>query len=295
MDEITSAVAVPVTLGNLIQKETVELTGLKLMANTAAALILNPATEGSQSFSVACEDDIRVSPQHPITVSAEFKEIQIGADLVSEMVIEGQSNKHHAESHNQAINEDESVVSEKSSTCREESTILRTNCYEMSSPNTIKVDDKIHGESSLAETRAELEPVQNLVSVAVELDTEDGSGSDGSDPKPFVAVHEMPEKQPCRTSCQNALELSGTPLWGFSSVCGRRQEMEDAVAVKPQIFEVPSRMLMDEHVNETDEYTSLAHFFGVYDGHGGSQVCLKVLLLNYAIFCIVDVGSFHLT
>ena len=76
MEEISSSVAVPFTLGvgNLIQKESavtthMEITGLKLMANTAAAaLMLNPAVE--------C-----------------LKENQVGAAaLVSEMVIECESN-----------------------------------------------------------------------------------------------------------------------------------------------------------------------------------------------------------
>ncbi|KHN35879.1 Hypothetical protein glysoja_013304 [Glycine soja] len=81
----------------------------------------------------------------------------------------------------------------------------------------------------------------------------------------------MPEKPTC-------LELSGgtstnctTPLWGCSSVCGRREEMEDAIAVKPHLFQVTSRMVRDDHVSENTKY-SPTHFFGVYDGHGGIQV-----------------------
>ncbi|KAJ1439884.1 hypothetical protein SESBI_02106 [Sesbania bispinosa] len=289
MEEITSTVAVPFTLGNLIQKESavtthMEITGLKLMANTAAALIINPAIEGCQSFSVRSENHTDISPQHQIAVSEEVKENQVGADLVSEMVIGGDNNGFH----HQARNEDEfmlakdfqsthnpisqSAASEKNSPCREESAILRTNCYEINSPNTIKVDDNIHGGSNLTELHAELEPVQkNMASVVMQYEGEDGSGSDRSDPKPFAVFYEMPEKQACGTSCQNSLELSGTPLWGFSSVCGRRQEMEDAIAVKPQLFQVPSWMLMEDQVNENTKY-SPAHFFGVYDGHGGCQV-----------------------
>jgi hypothetical protein len=41
-------------------------------------------------------------------------------------------------------------------------------------------------------------------------------------------------------------------------------------------------MLMDGHVNENTKQ-SLAHFFGVFDGHGGSQVYLKILPINYSL------------
>ncbi|CAL0320278.1 unnamed protein product [Lupinus luteus] len=124
--------------------------------------------------------------------------------------------------------------------CREESATLRTNCDEIDSSIGVEGDDNIHV-----------------------------SGSDGCDPKLTV---EPPEKQPCRTSNQNAPELSAdSPLYGFSSVCGRRPEMEDAIAVKPQLFQVPSHMLMDDYVNGNTKY-SPAHFFGVYDGHGGFEV-----------------------
>ncbi|KAJ7969544.1 Protein phosphatase 2C [Quillaja saponaria] len=62
--------------------------------------------------------------------------------------------------------------------------------------------------------------------------------------------------------------------WGFTSVIGRRREMEDAVAVIPGFM---SRTC--DHVggctapgSRTAGEISPIHFFGVYDGHGGSQV-----------------------
>uniref|UniRef100_A0ACD5WJZ3 Uncharacterized protein n=1 Tax=Avena sativa TaxID=4498 RepID=A0ACD5WJZ3_AVESA len=47
------------------------------------------------------------------------------------------------------------------------------------------------------------------------------------------------------------------PRYGFSSVCGRRREMEDAVSVRPDFLTTGS---------------SKSHFFGVFDGHGCSHV-----------------------
>ncbi|XP_048434670.1 protein phosphatase 2C 53-like [Pyrus x bretschneideri] len=62
--------------------------------------------------------------------------------------------------------------------------------------------------------------------------------------------------------------------WGFTSVIGRRREMEDAVAVIPNFM---SRTC--DHVggctapgSRSSAEISPVHFFGVYDGHGGNQV-----------------------
>ncbi|KAF8396817.1 hypothetical protein HHK36_018450 [Tetracentron sinense] len=50
------------------------------------------------------------------------------------------------------------------------------------------------------------------------------------------------------------------PKFGMTSVCGRRREMEDAVAIHPSFCR-------RERQNPAD-----LHFFGVYDGHGCSHV-----------------------
>ncbi|KAK4286545.1 hypothetical protein QN277_003087 [Acacia crassicarpa] len=52
------------------------------------------------------------------------------------------------------------------------------------------------------------------------------------------------------------------PKFGVASVCGRRRDMEDAVAIHPCFC--------------GDRYTSGEfHYFGVYDGHGCSHVVVK--------------------
>lgn len=286
MEEISSTVAVPFLIGNLIQKEStvtnhMEITGLNLMKNTSSVLILNPASiEGCQSFSVGSgeDGDADISPQHQqISVSLEVKEDQVAAEPVSEMVLESDSFERYDEEfktakdfqfiHNQSS---QSSVRSKSSPFTGESAISRTNLSEMNTPNIVTVDDNIEdGKYGLNE------PVANTASFVTKHESEDRSISDGPESKPIAAVHEMSEQQTSTTSCDYGLELSNTPLYGFSSVIGRRQEMEDAIVIKPQLFQVPSMMLMDDHVNENTP-NSLAHFFGVYDGHGGSQVYLKI-------------------
>ncbi|XP_078438683.1 protein phosphatase 2C 50-like [Wolffia australiana] len=60
------------------------------------------------------------------------------------------------------------------------------------------------------------------------------------------------------------LMLSRPPLWGYASICGRRAEMEDAFSAVPFFSRVNGE--------DAELGSSPAHFFGVYDGHGGSQV-----------------------
>ncbi|KAM1587329.1 probable protein phosphatase 2C 6 [Malus sylvestris] len=83
-------------------------------------------------------------------------------------------------------------------------------------------------------------------------------------------------KKMCGTSCsQKVFDLDRVPLWGSTSIIGRRPEMEDDVAVVPQFSQVPVQMLMDDSVlngMNQDPNDLTAHFFGVYDGHGGCQV-----------------------
>lgn len=53
------------------------------------------------------------------------------------------------------------------------------------------------------------------------------------------------------------------PRFGFASVCGRRREMEDAVAINPSFCQMEQ------------ENSGELHYFAVYDGHGCSHVATK--------------------
>ncbi|KAE8688685.1 putative protein phosphatase 2C 24 [Hibiscus syriacus] len=54
------------------------------------------------------------------------------------------------------------------------------------------------------------------------------------------------------------------PKFGVASVCGRRRDMEDAVAICPSF-----------HRQGQDYAGSGFHYFGVYDGHGCSHVAMR--------------------
>ncbi|KAL8239733.1 hypothetical protein R6Q59_016300 [Mikania micrantha] len=79
------------------------------------------------------------------------------------------------------------------------------------------------------------------------------------------------------TVARSVFEVDCVPLWGFTSICGRRPEMEDAVATVPRFLKVPIQMLTGDRGGGVERLTKslshlTTHFFGVYDGHGGSQV-----------------------
>ncbi|GAB4860093.1 hypothetical protein Ancab_011571 [Ancistrocladus abbreviatus] len=65
------------------------------------------------------------------------------------------------------------------------------------------------------------------------------------------------------SSLLNTETFHAVPKFGVSSVCGRRRDMEDAVAVHPSFC-----------LTQTDSVTEL-HYFAVYDGHGCSHVAMR--------------------
>ncbi|KAK2968541.1 hypothetical protein RJ640_009386 [Escallonia rubra] len=86
--------------------------------------------------------------------------------------------------------------------------------------------------------------------------------SGGSEAKPLI---ECAPSSKCVSVRTESTELvDECPKFGTTSVCGRRRDMEDAVAVHPS-FSRP----------ENTETSGSVHFFGVYDGHGCSHVAMK--------------------
>ncbi|KAL7096026.1 hypothetical protein ACP275_10G058500 [Erythranthe tilingii] len=74
------------------------------------------------------------------------------------------------------------------------------------------------------------------------------------------------------TTNKRKLPSNYVPLWGLTSICGRRKEMEDSVVVLPRFLKIPSSMLDDGPHSSSTRKDSIAHVFGVYDGHGGCEV-----------------------
>ncbi|PTQ44904.1 hypothetical protein MARPO_0017s0024 [Marchantia polymorpha] len=80
---------------------------------------------------------------------------------------------------------------------------------------------------------------------------------------------------PSTSSSSNFIDDGQCPPHGLVSVCGRRREMEDAVAAVPAFLSVPCDVTGCSCRDSYGVHAPL-HFFGVYDGHGGSQA---------AVFC----------
>ncbi|GMH13745.1 hypothetical protein Nepgr_015586 [Nepenthes gracilis] len=123
------------------------------------------------------------------------------------------------------------------------------------------------------ESTVALRPIGDVFAVAEDLDVEDGNGCD---PKlSHMLLETPPQEKIIRTiSGQRRSYLDAVPLWGLTSICGGRPEMEDAAAAVPCFQTIPTKMFMSNHELKgmCQDLSQTLHFYGVYDGHGGCQV-----------------------
>ncbi|XP_075523327.1 protein phosphatase 2C 16-like [Primulina tabacum] len=91
----------------------------------------------------------------------------------------------------------------------------------------------------------------------------------------IVALPLSSENDPGKGGVKSVFEVDCIPLWGFVSIRGNRPEMEDAVVAVPHFMKIPIKMFIGDQmidgISQSLSYLT-SHFFGVYDGHGGSQV-----------------------
>ncbi|TYI25346.1 hypothetical protein ES332_A05G044000v1 [Gossypium tomentosum] len=166
-----------------------------------------------------------------------------------------------------------SVASETSSLCGEDFLGFDATS-EVGTPSTMDNEKSICSVDIIAKA------TNDPLAVAVNLEEEIG---DGSEQKPSAVVLQWAlEKEPNTTAPvgRSVFEVEYVPLWGVTSICGRRPEMEDAVAIVPRFLKVPIQFLIGDRVVDglsRDFVHQTAHFFGVYDGHGGSQLQTTVV------------------
>ncbi|XP_034683087.1 protein phosphatase 2C 53-like [Vitis riparia] len=299
MEEMSPAVAVPFRLGNSVcDNPTVashmDVTRFKLMTD-ATSLLSDSATQVSTE-SIAGEDDNCSDLENEVSVvavSVPVENREEGAALL-DMVSENKSNwvagddvviRESEEDDFLSVEGDPildsscslSVTSETSSICGEDLLAFEAN-FETGTPGSLDIEkdgcnDPIIAKSShLGELNAEQEIVSDSLAVT-SLEEEIGFRPEL---KSSEVVIQLPvEKGVSGTLVRSVFELVYVPLWGFTSICGRRPEMEDAVATVPRFFQIPIQMLIgDRVIDGMSKCVShlTAHFFGVYDGHGGSQV-----------------------
>lgn len=88
----------------------------------------------------------------------------------------------------------------------------------------------------------------------------------------------------------------GRLSWGAAAASGRMAEMEDAHAVAPEFLDISCGGAGGCAASSPSEPGEVAQlrFFGVYDGHGGSQVIAGTSIhvgLSYwsgSLFCVSD-------
>ncbi|KAL2945215.1 Protein phosphatase 2C 16 [Bienertia sinuspersici] len=173
------------------------------------------------------------------------------------------------------ISSSQSLNSELSSTNGEEFLASEPNSV-LHSPALVDLDkcvqeSEVAVDSNKLEIKAGPEPIGDVLVVAEDLDVE---GNEVRDSTLLPGDGVKHEKIVRTMSSQCALDMESVPLWGFTSICGRRPEMEDALAVVPFFQRLPAKLLMGENILNgiTESLSQVVHFYGVYDGHGGCQV-----------------------
>ncbi|XP_057728571.1 protein phosphatase 2C 50-like [Arachis stenosperma] len=302
MEEMSTTVAVPLTVGNSVcDKPTIathmDVSRLKLMTDTG--LLSNSVTAVSTETFIGSNEDHNVGNLEDevgsttVTPSKKGSEGEIPLD---DMISQNKSTLVGGdEASTPEIEEDDtlslegdpiidsscslSAASENSSICGDEFINSEAN-PDLGTRSSVDIGksmcavDAVARAADLGESNYEADIMSEPLAVTVSLEEE---AVVGSVTKPTtVVLHQLPlEKAVAGTGGRSVFELDCTPLWGFISLCGKRPEMEDAFATVPRFMKIPIEMLIGDRVidglNKSLSQQTI-HFFGVYDGHGGSQV-----------------------
>ncbi|KAK8566716.1 hypothetical protein V6N13_002406 [Hibiscus sabdariffa] len=302
MEEMSLTVAVPFRVGNSVCENSkfavrMDMTKLKLRTNPAGVLV-DSETQGTNNLDSAedvncnCDDMEIEESSIDVPLTEEVKgERATTLDMMSDSKDSWIGNndviaRDSEEEDSLSLEGDRvfdldsscslSVASDTSSLCGEDFMSFDATS-EVGTPRTVDNEKSICSVAIIAkatnfvESNVESDPL----AVAVNLEEEIG---DGSEQKPSDVVLQLAlEKQQSMSAPvgRSVFEVEYVPLWGFTSICGRRPEMEDAVAAMPRFLKIPIQMLIGDRILDglsEDFAHQTAHFFGVYDGHGGSQV-----------------------
>lgn len=291
VEETPPAIAMPYNLGNLIYDESVltsrmDITGLELIANTSSLLSDSSLTK-FPLVSFAHENrsysNYRV-PQNGISILTQNDNVKKGETNALPGVTDNGRCFAAGDAKYQGTRADDLKLFCDSQSVDASSQLVVTNDTAGICSEQCTALDTQSGTSSttVATSTCSHQSIKKSYSwdptIASEIIEDIVSGianngvavvKDSSRPMP-PSLLEVSEKM--KIGGHNVFGLDTVPLWGFSSVRGRRPEMEDAVAALPRFLKIPRQMLMDGPIsNSLNQYLS-ADLFGVYDGHGGSQV-----------------------
>lgn len=160
------------------------------------------------------------------------------------------------------------VVSENeaSATCESNSQAARRKRMELRRVKFVAGVATLETENGVKQARLSIAPAsfsrecndafQNCNTSEIKQKTED-DGGDIAKPTALVATILRP------SGSAVFVDAETLPKFGVASVCGRRRDMEDAVAIHPSFL------------TRANDQTSSLHYFGVYDGHGCSHVATR--------------------
>ncbi|XP_030525168.1 protein phosphatase 2C 16 [Rhodamnia argentea] len=266
MEEMSPAIAVTLSVGNSVRdnsgiSSSAEITRLKLVTN-AASLLANPSNLVSTESVFCCHVDTADSSY--VSNFATDMARDDGGGGANELVMATKSGDNLVPNDNLMQENDEDETEDTSLAIADELLATGRVVIKAVENDQVLAEAMILGNSEV--------PASELIAAV----SSQAEGSDISILKAAAVVSQLPkEKSLVKGGIRSVFELDCIPLWGSVSMRGKRPEMEDAVTTAPQFMKIPMKMLVGEHVidgigQSLTHVTS--HFFGVYDGHGGSRV-----------------------
>ncbi|CAN4128415.1 unnamed protein product [Withania somnifera] len=288
------AVALPFRLGNFICQNQIiatqmDVTRLKSMGDDATNSYPESSALGTSSADSGCDDCNSADSEKDLTITVPEESRNECPLLLQHIISENESNwiavvRESEDDEILSLDGDQilegscslSVVSDSSSLCADD--FISFELSDIEGQNFVDAEKSICNVKLIAKDgdlvdSVGLEASSRPLPVAEKLDEQ---VTDVSSSKSAEVVVQLPLNKGLTAAVGRSIfEVDYIPLWGFTSVCGRRPEMEDALATVPRFLKIPLQMLMGNLVPDgmTRCLSHLtAHFFGVYDGHGGSQV-----------------------
>ncbi|XP_027180918.1 protein phosphatase 2C 53-like isoform X1 [Coffea eugenioides] len=294
MEEMCVEVAVPFRIGNFVgeiptEESCVDVVGTRLMDDRTSSFSDSEAKSMADSVSGGDEDcnfgdsgsevSVAMSSLPEGNTSREASLLDMTSEIESNWLASDSVVRESEEDDSLSLEGDcsLSVISDSSSICADE-------IFPYDATSEIGTSNFIEVERSICNVELDVkagdttqsnvgEIVHDSLAITVGLEEEIAEGSTS---KSSTVVVELPSKRGLSVTVgRSVFEIDYVPLWGVNSVCGRRPEMEDAFTTVPRFLKIPLQMLVGDRVLDgmTNCLSHLTtHFFGVYDGHGGSQV-----------------------
>ncbi|KAL6285430.1 hypothetical protein ACE6H2_009820 [Prunus campanulata] len=282
MEDMSPAVAVTLSLGNSICDNSgiaanVEFTWLKLVTDPGS--LSSDSIKAVPLESVSCSNGSCNDIQSHATVVAMSSEEDNGGEGLLKMLPESGNTSVSNDAMVQESEGGEILSFRYDTNGIDSEELLKLEVGPaISLPDVVEIGNAVEGKIVakaivLVESALGKMPSGEVIVAAV------SSASELSDKSVLttstVHIQSNGEKNVSKASIRSVFELDCIPLWGSVSICGRRPEMEDAIAAVPRFINIPIKMLIGNQLYNgmSQSLTHLtSHFFGIYDGHGGPQV-----------------------